>query len=148
MYIRKREYKEGKDWQWIKGTNRIVRPEGSDIPYFTEEMLSGKEENGEFIPEFPAWTDGRSRFGACLYCVTDLIYEKQICVSYEYDLSQVKSEGIASTPCQSGCLVRTNARLKEDGTLRCCSTGIPYSPAAMPPACITESRLCPICTSL
>ena len=114
----KKEYKEGKDWQWIKGTNRIVRPEGSDIPYFTEEMLSGKEENGEFIPEFPAWTDGRSRFGACLYCVTDLIYEKQICVSYEYDLSQVKSEGIASTPCQSGCLVRTNARLKEGRDLK------------------------------
>jgi hypothetical protein len=46
VYLKK-EYLEGVDWVWEKGTNRIVRTPNSSIQYFTEDFLSGKDENGE-----------------------------------------------------------------------------------------------------
>ena len=55
-YSLKREWKRGVDWEYRDG--KIVRLDGSDIPYFTEENLHGRDlmrrsygENGEIIRE-------------------------------------------------------------------------------------------------
>lgn len=117
VYLKK-EYKEGIDWVWEKGTNIIRRTPGSSIPFFTENDLSGRDENGQFIPEFPTWTDGKSRFGACIYCISPFIFEKQICVSYTYDLAQVKERNIKSTVCQKERLPLTTKALKEGRDIR------------------------------
>ena len=88
-------YTEGKDYRWDAGTNMLIWMEESSIPYFTENDLAGKDENGKLIT---AWGDtangwkesapwdslGRSRFGNALYCVSEFYYSKQIAVTYEY----------------------------------------------------------------
>lgn len=50
----KKTYTEGKDYTWNEGTNTLSWLEGSEIPYFTENDLAGKDQNGNKIP---AWGD-------------------------------------------------------------------------------------------
>ena len=118
VYLQK-EYKEGVDWEWVKGTNKIKWLSGSSIPYFTDNDLSGKDSKGNYIPEFPAWSDGeRSRFGNALYCVSSFLYEKQICISYTYDTAQVAKQGIKYTQYQGDKLKNTQNKLKNRGNLK------------------------------
>ena len=118
VYLQK-EYKEGVDWEWVKGTNKIKWLSGSSIPYFTDNDLSGKDSKGNYIPEFPAWSDGgRSRFGNALYCVSSFLYEKQICISYTYDTAQVAKQGIKYTQYQGDKLKNTVNKLKNDEKLK------------------------------
>lgn len=111
VYLKK-EYLEGVDWVWQKGTNKLIRTENSSIPYFTEDFLSGKDENGEYIPSYPEWTNGVSRFGNCIYCVSPLIYEKQLAVSYEYDPAQHLERPLAHASYQGDRLKKTAQKLK------------------------------------
>ena len=118
VYLQK-EYKEGVDWEWVKGTNKIKWLSGSSIPYFTDNDLSGKDSKGNYIPEFPAWSDGgRSRFGNALYCVSSFLYEKQICISYTYDTAQVAKQGIKYTQYQGDKLKNTVNKLKNGEKLK------------------------------
>jgi len=118
VYLNK-EYKEGVDWEWEKGTNKIKWLNGSSIPYFTDNDLSGKDENGNYIKEFPTWdSQGRSRFGNALYCVGAFLYEKQICVSYTYDINQVKSQNIEYAEYQGDKLANTVSKLKNNKDLK------------------------------
>ena len=118
VYLQK-EYKEGVDWEWVKGTNKIKWLSGSSIPYFTDNDLSGKDSKGNYIPEFPAWSDGgRSRFGNALYCVSSFLYEKQICISYTYDTAQVAKQGIKYTQYQGDKLKNTVNKLKNNEKLK------------------------------
>ena len=118
VYLQK-EYKEGVDWEWVKGTNKIKWLSGSSIPYFTDNDLSGKDSKGNYIPEFPAWSDGgRSRFGNALYCVSSFLYEKQICISYTYDTAQVAKQGIKYTQYQGDKLKNTQNKLKNGENLK------------------------------
>lgn len=118
VYLNK-EYKEGVDWEWEKGTNKIKWLKGSSIPYFTDNDLSGKDENGKYIAEYPTWdSQGRSRFGNALYCVGAFLYEKQICVSYTYDIKQVESQGIKYAEYQGDKLSNTVSKLKNNKDLK------------------------------
>ena len=117
VYLKK-EYIEGVDWVWEKGTNRIIRPEGSSIPYFTEDFLSGKDHRGELIPSYPEWTNGVSRFGGCIYCVSPLIYEKQIAVSYEFDPAQHGQKNLFHATYQGDNLPKTMEKLKSGKDLK------------------------------
>jgi len=117
VYLKK-EYVEGVDWVWEKGTNRIIRPEGSSIPYFTEDFLSGKDQNGEYIPSYPEWTNGVSRFGSCIYCVSPLLYEKQIAVSYEYDPAEHTERPLFHASFKGDSLPKTMERLKNGSDLK------------------------------
>lgn len=113
VYLKK-EYKEGVDWVWEKGTNRIKWVKGSSIPYFTDDDLAGKG-----APNYPNWSsDGRSLMGNCLYCVSAFLFEKQIAVSYTYDTKQVASEKIQYTTYQGDKLPKTVQKLKNNKDLK------------------------------
>ena len=113
-------YTEGKDYDWEEGTNTLIWKEGSEIPYFTENDLSGKDENGNYIT---AWGDtangwnaaspwdalGRSRFGDALYCVGEFYYGKQIRVTYEYQYEDWQG---TVTAYQGDKLAKTRAKLE------------------------------------
>ena len=82
----KTTYTEGVDYVWDGESNTLTLPAGSAIPYFTQNDIHGKDENGNYIEAFPTWDDqGRSRFGDALYCVGAFLYEKQIAVTYTYE---------------------------------------------------------------
>lgn len=82
----KTTYTEGVDYIWDGESNTLTLPAGSTIPYFTQNDIHGKDENGNYIEAFPTWDDqGRSRFGDALYCVGAFLYEKQIAVTYTYE---------------------------------------------------------------
>ncbi len=122
VYLKK-EYKEGVDYQWVEGSNVIKWLEGSSIPYFTENDLSGKNEKGELVHQFDgsasSWDDqGRSRFGNCLYCVSAFLYEKQIAVTYTYDISQVQTKNIYFTEYQGDKLPLTVNKLKNNEAMK------------------------------
>ncbi|MBS6474589.1 MAG: SGNH/GDSL hydrolase family protein [Clostridiales bacterium] len=113
VYLKK-EYKEGVDWVWEKGTNRIKWVKGSSIPYFTDDDLAGKG-----APNYPNWSsDGRSLMGNCLYCVSAFLFEKQIAVSYTYDTKQVASQNIQYTSYQGDKLPKTVSKLKNNKDLK------------------------------
>lgn len=85
----KKTYVEGKDYTWDKKSNTLVWIEGSEIEYFTQNDIHGKNEKGRYINAFDgtdnSWdAEGRSRFGDALYSVGAFLYEKQIAVTYEY----------------------------------------------------------------
>lgn len=87
----KKQYVEGKDYTWEPGTKTIKWKKGSSIPYFTQNDIEGKDENGTPIPAYPNWDSlQRSRFGNALYCVAAFLYEKQIAVTYTYDEKEWK----------------------------------------------------------
>jgi len=90
----KNEYKEGVDYQWVKGTNEIKWLKGSSIPYFFDGALKGlKEEGGtEYVKNWDGSFDasGRARMSNVLYCVGKFLYEKQVAITYEYDLDDAK----------------------------------------------------------
>ena len=117
VYLKK-QYVEGVDWVWDEGTNRIIRPEGSSIAYFTENDLSGRDENGELIPPFPEWTNGVSRFGECIYCVSPFLFEKQIAVTYTYDPAQIPSRELAHANYLGDRLPKTIKKLADGKDVR------------------------------
>lgn len=87
----KKEYVEGRDYIWDEGSKTLIRPEGSEIPYFTPGQLTGENEQGGKVPAFTGDyqadfdEQGRSRFGNVLYCVSEYLYSRQINVTYIYD---------------------------------------------------------------
>ncbi len=91
----KKEYKEGVDYEWVQGTREIKWLEGSSIPYFFDGALKGlKEEGGtEYVKNWDGSFDasGRARMGGWLYCVGAFLYEKQLSITYEYDLEESKN---------------------------------------------------------
>ena len=114
----KTEYVEGKDYRWVKGTNRIEWLSGSRIPYYYEGALQGKKENGSYINDYPYWDElQRCRLAGVLYCADKFLWEKQICVTYEYDLSQVQSRGIVYTQYQGDKLPNTVKKLSGNQNL-------------------------------
>lgn len=112
----KKEYTEGVDFEWVEGTNRINWLEGSSIPYFFEGALLGLEEEGSnsYVKNWDNSFDstGRARLGNVLYCVGAFLYEKQICVTYEYDTAQIESQGILYTQYQGDKLPNTVKKLE------------------------------------
>ena len=114
----KTEYVEGKDYRWVKGTNRIEWLSSSRIPYYYEGALQGKKENGSYINDYPYWDElQRCRLAGVLYCADKFLWEKQICVTYEYDLSQVQSRGIVYTQYQGDKLPNTVKKLNGNQNL-------------------------------
>ena len=112
------EYVEGKDYRWVKGTNKIEWLNGSSIPYYYEGALQGKNEDGSYIPDYPNWDSlSRCRLAGVLYCADRFLWEKQICVTYEYSLSQVQSRGIVYTQYQGSRLPNTVKKLNNDQNL-------------------------------
>ncbi|MBR3750937.1 MAG: hypothetical protein IKK58_04115 [Clostridia bacterium] len=112
VYLNK-EYKEGVDWEWEKGTNKIKWLNGSSIPYFTDADLSGSG-----APNYGTWDElGRCKIGNCLYCVSAFLFEKQICVSYTYDINQVESQNIKYTEYQGDKLPKTLEKLNSNKDL-------------------------------
>lgn len=116
-----KEYVEGVDYQWVEGTNRINWLEGSNIPYFFEGALLGLESEGSstYVKNWDNSFDstGRARLGNVLYCVGSFLYEKQICVTYEYDMAQIESQGILYTSYQGDKLPNTSQKLKDGDKL-------------------------------
>ena len=107
-----KEYVAGVDFEWIKGTNQIKWLKGSSIPYYYEGALSGLNQDKTPVSDYPNWdAQGRCRLANVLYCVGAFLYDKQIAVTYEYELSQVKSRGINYTEYQGSRLPRTIAKL-------------------------------------
>lgn len=114
----KNEYKAGVDFEWVEGTNRINWLEGSSIPYFFEGALAGLKEEGsnEYVKDWDnAGFDntGRARLGNVLYCIGAFVYEKQICVTYEYDQAQIESQSIIYTQYQGDKLPNTAKKLAD-----------------------------------
>ena len=140
------EYVEGVDYEWVEGTNQLKWLEGSSIPYFYEGALDGIAEPGgtSYVPT-GAWDDqNRQRLGNVLYCVGKFYYEKQICVTYEYDLSQVEDRGVLYTPYQGSRLDKVISKLKNgedlniliygDSVLAGCDASSLYGrPPSLPP---------------
>ena len=113
------EYIEGKDYRWIEGTNKIEWLNGSAIPYYYEGALLGKNENGSYINDYPNWDSlSRCRLAGVLYCADKFLWEKQINVTYEYDLSQVTSKGIIYTQYQGSRLPNTVKKLNNNQDLK------------------------------
>jgi hypothetical protein len=113
------EYIEGKDYRWIEGTNKIEWLNGSAIPYYYEGALLGKNENGSYINDYPNWDSlSRCRLAGVLYCADKFLWEKQINVTYEYDLSQVASKGIIYTQYQGSRLPNTVKKLNNNQDLK------------------------------
>lgn len=82
----KTTYTEGVDYIWDGESNTLTLPAGSAIPYFTQNDIHGKDENGNYIEAYPTFDAlGRSRFGDSLYCTGTFLYEKQIAVTYTYE---------------------------------------------------------------
>lgn len=80
-----KKFVEGVDYIWEKGTNVITLPQGSAIPFFTDNDIHGRKEDGEYLEAYPATDDkGRSRFNDALFCVNSFLYEKQIAITYRY----------------------------------------------------------------
>ena len=112
------EYVEGKDYRWVKGTNKIEWLNGSSIPYYYEGALQGKNEDGTYINDYPYWDSlSRCRLAGVLYCADRFLWEKQICVTYEYNLSQVQSRSIVYTQYQGSRLPNTVKKLNNDQNL-------------------------------
>ncbi len=103
-------FEEGKDYTWDGESNTLVWLEGSSIPYFTQNDIQGRREDGSYVDAFPAWDElGRSRFGNQLYCVSAFLYEKQIAVTYEYEYGAWDGE---ITEYQGDRLPTTMAKLR------------------------------------
>lgn len=116
----KQEYVEGVDYEWVEGTNELKWLEGSSIPYFYEGSLDGIAEPGgtTYVPS-GSWDDqNRQRLGGVLYCVGEFYYEKQISVTYEYDLSQVEDQGVLYAPYQGERLEKTLSKLENGENLK------------------------------
>ncbi len=94
----KKEYVEGVDYTFDPETLTFTWLEGSSIPYFTKNFLSGKNEDGSLIPAFtdydsaPWSTLGYARWDNAIYCIGPQLYEKQMHVTYEYDNSQFEGQ--------------------------------------------------------
>lgn len=86
-----KEYTEGVDYTFDAETNTFTWLEGSSVPYFTQNLLHGKYENGEPIDAFAGYdqapwsTLGYARWENAFYCIGPELYEKQMFVTYEYD---------------------------------------------------------------
>ncbi len=103
-------FEEGKDYTWDGETNTLVWVEGSAIPFFTQNDIEGKREDGTQVDAFPAVDElGRSRFGNALYCVGEFLYSRQIAVTYEYEYGSW--DGYVA-PYQGDAIPKTMAKLK------------------------------------
>ena len=86
-----KEYVEGRDYTFDKGTLTFTRTENSSAPYFTRNFLSGKNEDGSLMEAFAGYdkapwsTLGYARWDNAIYCIGPELYQKQVFVTYEYD---------------------------------------------------------------
>lgn len=68
---------------------------------------------------YPNWDSlSRCRLAGVLYCADKFLWEKQINVTYEYDLSQVASKGIIYTQYQGSRLPNTVKKLNNNQDLK------------------------------
>lgn len=90
-YSLKREWVSGKDFEYKDG--KLIRLEGSNIPYFTQENMHGRQlkrrsygENGEIITtDFPdTFFQTVSGEDTVIYTENPIIFEHQIFVTYKY----------------------------------------------------------------
>ena len=103
-------FEEGKDYTWDGETNSIVWVDGSSIPFFTQNDIQGRREDGTQLEVYPTWDEmGRSRFGNALYCVSEFLYSRQIAVTYEYEYGSW--DGYVA-PYQGETIPKTMAKLK------------------------------------
>ena len=129
------EYKEGVDFKWIEGTNQIEWLEGSSIPYFYNGALSGLKENGQPVNDYPNWdSEARCRLAGVLYCADKFLWEKQIAVTYEYDLSQVEERESSIPSIKATGSPKPPRSLLTTKALRCSSMETAFSLAATPAA--------------
>lgn len=112
-YSLKKEYKAGVDFQWVEGTNKLEWLPGSAIPYFYKGALQGiKEAGGKEKIAAGKWDElGRQLLDGCLYSTSAFLYEKQICVTYEYDRAQIESQSIPLPAYQGEKLPKTTEKL-------------------------------------
>lgn len=119
-YALNKEYVPGRDFQWMEGTNKILWLKGSEIPYFYEGALEGlaKEGGCEYVKDWDGSMDesGRSRLGGVLYCVGPFLYQRQLAITYEYDINDAKQ--IYRTPYQGDKLPKTIEKLSSKEQLR------------------------------
>jgi len=117
-----KEYVAGVDFVWEEGTNRIKWLEGSSIQYFFAGSLNGKAspDSDALIQDYSNGFDssGRALLGGVTYSVGNFIYEKQFCVTYRYDPSQMESQGIVFTEYQGDKLPTTEEKLRNGDDLR------------------------------
>jgi len=116
------EYYPGVDFNWIEGTNRIEWIEGSSIPYFYKGALLGKAspDSDDFVPSDAGTPDPyyRRLLGGVLYCTGEFLYEKQFCVTYRYDISQVESLDLSYTSPQKDKLKNALKKLSSGEDLK------------------------------
>lgn len=112
-------YQEGKDYTWDGKSAELKWLPGSDIPYFTQNDIEGRDESGNYIVAWGdkehGWTEespwdslGRSRFNNALFTAGPFLYEKQIAVTYEYECGDAAGYG---TPFQGSRLPNFMAKL-------------------------------------
>lgn len=77
-----------------------------------------------------------------LYCVGSFLYEKQICVTYEYDTAQIESQGVLYTQYQGDKLPNTVKKLENGEKLNVLFYGDSIFSAATLQACMGGSRAC------
>ena len=113
------EYVEGVDFEWVEGTNQIEWLDGSSIPYFYNGALAGLKEDGTPVNDYPNWdSESRCRLAGVLYCADKFLWEKQIAVTYEYDMSQIEENGIVYTQYQGDKLPKTTEKLANNENLK------------------------------
>lgn len=114
-YDLKTEYEPGKDFIWHEGTNTLSLPEGSRLYYFTAPELAG--EGVKNWSDAPEGMDslGRARFGNALYCVNEIIYNRQYNLTYVYEPADF--QGTVS-PFMGDRLPKTMEKLKSKQDIR------------------------------
>lgn len=107
-YSLKKEYTAGVDFEWMQGTNKVKWLKGSAIPYYYEGALQGcKEAGSNEKVSGDVWDDlGRQLLDGCTYSVSAFLYEKQVAVTYEYDIAQIQKQNIPYMSYQGAKLPR------------------------------------------
>lgn len=99
-------FESGKDYTWDGCSAEIKWIAGSKIPYFTQNDIAGRDAEGNQIlawgDEEHGWKEespwdflGRSRFNEALFTAGPFLYEKQIAITYEYDMGDAAGFGTA-----------------------------------------------------
>ncbi|MBQ9481194.1 MAG: SGNH/GDSL hydrolase family protein [Clostridia bacterium] len=125
-YNLNRVYEQGKDYA-IDENGVITLPENSSCPYIEREHLvyATRPHGVEGLYEFPS---SSSALPNIMYTETPYIVQKQICVTYEYDVSQVKPNVFATA--EKDKLPALRAKLERGETVRLAVLGDSISQGA------------------
>lgn len=110
-----REFVEGKDFLWDGESAELRWIEGSEIGYFTQNDLEGRDEAGEYFKENEWDALGRSRFRNALFSVSPFYYKKQIAVTYEFEPGDFSVYG---TPYQGERIPHMARKLRQKEDVR------------------------------